>query len=341
MNIADKILKRQTLVLKRPDIDEEVWDLLSRKYFREEGQVYFASSGTSTTDIKIFEISHEAMLGHAKALGQHFDFSSQNRWLVCLPTYFMGGLSVIYRCLANNSEYYECSPKDIFEIHRTIREKKITHVSLIPYQLQLWLDNNLDFPESLEMVFVGGEAMSFKLFTQAKKTAPHLIYPTYGLSELCSQVATSKIDVYGKYKILPWVQIKETFPAVYDSPYHYTSIIKYSKGQITQTTTAYSHIQTQDEIEVDEGHLTFLRRSDRLFKYKGKYLDLDEIEYKLSKKLPDGTFFVDSVQKKITLFTTQEIQSTELDQIIEKVIKIDEIKKTPAGKIIKSSQFYL
>ena len=60
--------------------------------------VWLLSSGTQSVDeIKAIALSIEAILQSAKAVNKHLRATAKDRWLLTLPFYHIGGLSIFAR----------------------------------------------------------------------------------------------------------------------------------------------------------------------------------------------------------------------------------------------------
>ncbi len=114
-----------------------------------------------------------------------------DRWLLTLPLYHVGGLGILFRCLLAGA--CVSIPDDPREIVRSMKRLGATHLSLVPTQLRRVLsdpDRDEALP-GLKSVLVGGAATPDDLIDQALGAGLPLQL-TYGLTEMGSQVATSK-----------------------------------------------------------------------------------------------------------------------------------------------------
>jgi len=124
-------------------------------------------------------------VGSAERLG----VAPGDRWLVCLPTYHMGGLAPLVR-----STLYGTTAviQREFDADATARmtDREVTGVSLVPTMLARLLDAGWSPPDSLRFVLLGGAPASEDLLNRAL-AAGVPVFPTYGLTETASQVATA------------------------------------------------------------------------------------------------------------------------------------------------------
>lgn len=346
MDIFDKLDKDESLFLRRPDVDQSLWNNLVINYFNPKGHLYFCTSGTSGGSLKVIEIKHKTLLEHSKALCSHFHINENARWLICLPTYYMGGISIIYRSYICQSKYFITENVDICEIFKEVEDKHITHISLVPYQVNNLLKNELKIPKSIKMIFIGGDYLSRSDFLKLSKM-PNVFYPTYGASELCSQVATSKLSEYNTFNILPWNKCSiEEHRIKINSPFM-------AKGQYILTGNCVEYISfdqqsfhTQDTGVISKNSLKVEGRFDRNIKVAGKFINLDDIENSLEPVLKEN-FFVTSkedqrVGNKPVLVSTKIVDKDLIRKFgITESLVIPKFKYTNSSKLIKNLNAYL
>lgn len=116
----------------------------------------------------------------------------QDRWLVCLPLYHVGGLAILFRSLLYNTVSALMDAGGGFQpadIMRRIAQEPVTLVSLVPTMLWRMLDAGFTDPAHLRLILLGGAATSVELIERSRRL--HLpIVTTYGMTEAASQVAT-------------------------------------------------------------------------------------------------------------------------------------------------------
>ncbi len=123
----------------------------------------------------------------AKGANAHIPFQQGDRWLLSLPLYHVGGLSILFRSLLGGGSIV--IPDTNEDIVQAINKHQITHLSLVPTQLQRLLEKNID-PLEFKAILIGGGPIASSLIQEAReKKIP--IHITYGLTEMSSQVATS------------------------------------------------------------------------------------------------------------------------------------------------------
>ena len=142
---------------------------------------------------KICILKKQAFLTSAKAVNQHLECSSKDKWNINLPLFHVGGLSILARSYLGSYSYQKSDyPWDPKKWLKEITDQKITIASLVPAQVYDLVKLNLQAPKHLRAVVVGGDNLSFDLYKKAR----HLLWPllpSYGMTEACSQVATAQL----------------------------------------------------------------------------------------------------------------------------------------------------
>lgn len=130
------------------------------------------------------------LLFSAQASRERLGMKDGDRWLLTLPLYHIGGLSIIYRSYLDGTTVvlYE-GAFDPHRIAEMLMQYRVTLISLVPTQLHRMLDAEVKFPDSLRLILLGGAAASPELLRRAfERGLP--VATTYGLTEAASQVAT-------------------------------------------------------------------------------------------------------------------------------------------------------
>lgn len=127
----------------------------------------------------------------AMASALQFGLHKDDQWLVPMPLFHVGGLSVLLRSLIYGTTAVIHDRFDAKQVNRTIDEEGITLLSVVPTMLSRMLEERGEraYPSRLRLVLLGGSSASKSLLEQSI----HLGVPvaqSYGLTEACSQVAT-------------------------------------------------------------------------------------------------------------------------------------------------------
>jgi O-succinylbenzoic acid--CoA ligase len=114
-----------------------------------------------------------------------------DRWLLTLPLYHVGGLSIVFRSALYGTGIVLQDSFDAEQVWHAVETQGVTLVSLVPTMLYRLLEARpgQPLPPSTRLVLLGGAAASPDLINRCKAlNIP--VATTYGLTEACSQVAT-------------------------------------------------------------------------------------------------------------------------------------------------------
>jgi O-succinylbenzoic acid--CoA ligase len=130
-------------------------------------------------------------IGSAMNMGIRED----DRWLVCLPLFHVGGLSIVVRSVICGFATLIHDAFDPDDVNRSIDEDNVTIVSVVAVMLERMLDARQDrvYPTSLRCVLLGGGPASQSLLERCASIGIPVMQ-TYGLTETASQVATLPPD---------------------------------------------------------------------------------------------------------------------------------------------------
>ena len=154
-------------------------------------QGIFFTSGTTGFPkgvILTFENYHVNAIASAERLG----VDPHERWLLTMPLFHIGGMTIIFRSAIYGTQIVLHSGFDVDKVHHALTEENITIVSLVPTMLHRLLEKYPNFKpsSSLRAILLGGSGAPENLI----KKSLDLNLPialTYGLTEATSQVATS------------------------------------------------------------------------------------------------------------------------------------------------------
>ncbi|MBI5838590.1 MAG: o-succinylbenzoate--CoA ligase [Chloroflexi bacterium] len=154
-------------------------------------QGIFFTSGTTGFPkgaMLTFDNHHASALASAERLG----VDPHDRWLLTMPLYHIGGMSIVFRAAIYGITIALHSGFDVDAVYHALKNENITIVSLVPTMLHRLLEKYPDFTpsKSLRVILLGGAGAPASLLEKA--LALNLpIALTYGLTEAASQVATS------------------------------------------------------------------------------------------------------------------------------------------------------
>ncbi len=149
------------------------------------------TSGTEG-DSKPVRLSYANFVSSATASALRLGHLPDDRRLVCLPMYHMGGLSHVFRSTLHGTTavVQEGGGFDAKETVDNIVEYGVTQVSMVPTMLRRILDTGRASElDSLRYVLLGGAPATEELLRDAAEEGI-TVSPTYGMTETASQIAT-------------------------------------------------------------------------------------------------------------------------------------------------------
>lgn len=169
--------------------DVESADFEPFEWSRDDRLLILFTSGTTGTP-KPVDIRMGNLLSNAIASGFRLGTRPDDRWLVTLSFHHTGGIAPLYRAVLYGTtivlrESFEPGPAA-----DDIDRYDVTGVSLVPTMLQQMLDARGTLSDSLRIVLLGGAPASEELIERCQGFSIP-VYPTYGMTETASQVATA------------------------------------------------------------------------------------------------------------------------------------------------------
>ncbi len=172
----------------RPALRPELRDSLDP----DQDHAILFTSGTSGRP-KGARLSHASQLASARASAQRLGVEPDDRWLLCMPLYHVGGLAIVLRSAIHATTLVLHDAFEPGAVARALESDRLTQISLVPTMLARFLDAAPDLraPQSLRCVLLGGGPISPALVERAQARG-FALAPTYGLTEAASQVATAE-----------------------------------------------------------------------------------------------------------------------------------------------------
>lgn len=126
-----------------------------------------------------------AVAASARRLGN----TARDRWLLTLPIFHMGGLSVLWRSAAAGGTVVVHRRFDERRVAAAIRAQEITLASMVPTMLYRLLEFDPGPYHGMRGILLGGAAARRELVERGLEAGLPILQ-TYGMTEACSQVAT-------------------------------------------------------------------------------------------------------------------------------------------------------
>ncbi|MEA3503043.1 MAG: AMP-binding protein [Actinomycetota bacterium] len=112
-----------------------------------------------------------------------------DRWLLTLPLFHVGGISIVWRSLTAGGSI-ELHPRfDAAATAAALRSRPVTMASFVPTMLHRVLEYDPGPYDGLKAVLLGGAPASTDLVYRALSSGLPVLQ-TYGMTETCSQVST-------------------------------------------------------------------------------------------------------------------------------------------------------
>ena len=159
----------------------------------EETFCILFTSGSSGLP-KAVNISRKNIESSCNISQKNLNVEKSDKWLLCMPPYHAGGLSIIYRSLILGNKFHIEDDFNSEKVIDLIMSEKINIVSMVPtmlskivYQMK---DRNLIAPKSFKFVLSGGAKTPEELILSSNNIGLKTL-PTYGMTETSSQIATA------------------------------------------------------------------------------------------------------------------------------------------------------
>ncbi|NCG35351.1 MAG: AMP-binding protein [Dehalococcoidales bacterium] len=289
---------------------------------------------------KAVELSLENIETSSHISQENLNVKNSDIWLLCMPPYHAGGLSIMFRSLIYRNKIYIENSFDPERVISLILDKKVTIISLVPTMLfkiiKLMENKNIKVPKEFNFILCGGASVPNNLISQAKKIGI-LVVPTYGMTETSSQIATaSPLDKFrpdsSVGKVLNDINIK--FNKNNEILVQSKVVAKYYNNKICS-----SWLYTGDTGYLDnENYLYITGRVDDLIISGGENINPLEIEQIINT--------IDYVEESVVVGIKDAYWGEILSVVLfaRKKISIDEIKKHLSAldkyKIPKKIFFY-
>lgn len=251
----------------------------------DQAAVVVFTSGSSGAP-RAAQLSYGNLYYSALGSNRNIKLLSHDRWVLSLPLYHVGGLGILFRCLLAGATVVIPGADETIE---SAQEKfRATHLSLVGTQLYRLLRAE-KLPASFRMVkaiLLGGSAISPALVAAAHhRKLP--VFPSYGLTEMASQVTTMRPDspppkheTSGKLLKNRDLQIADDGEILVCGDTLFQGYVE--DGRVRDARDAHGWFHTGDLGSLDaDGYLTVHGRKDFMFISGGENIHPEEIEVAL------------------------------------------------------------
>jgi O-succinylbenzoic acid--CoA ligase len=144
----------------------------------------------SSGDVKFVQHSHHNHLESARGSNKNIELNYSDGWLLSLPLYHVGGLSILFRAGLTGAAVI--IPEEKESLLEEIDKYGVTHISLVATQLQRLLKDEAGprILQRMKAILIGGSAIQPLLIQRAlDHNLP--IHVSYGSTEMASQITTT------------------------------------------------------------------------------------------------------------------------------------------------------
>ncbi len=348
--------KTEPQIICHPQYQELVPTILKGlASYQLENHFILFSSGT-TGGVKGYAVSKDALFANAKASNDHFKLTSEDVWALSLPVYHIGGLSVVARAHLLGNKIIDARHWNPETWPETIKDATIT--TIVPTQLYDLVKRGTQAPQKLKFIIVGGDFLSSKLKEEAMKLGWPVIR-TFGMSEVCSQLASAKQPENDEIELFPIHQIKigdENRLLVKSEALFTLQFILTDKLQVTLARDLCDEemfYKTNDQAQFNEGHFKHLGRLGDEYKVAGHLVNLLQLKNTLSSLLIEKDLFgqmefqIEDDERKGKKLVLLTLLKNNPEALIKEIsheiapVKIDEVRilesfeRTHLGKLKK------
>lgn len=314
------------------------------------GHLFFATSG-STGASRWVALSRSALLVSARAVNTHLKVNSNDRWLLALPTFHVGGIGVLARAYAGSCSVVESVGSwSAAAYHQQVGQEGITLSSLVPAQLVDLVQLGVAAPSSLRVVLLGGGRLDDAIYQQAVDLGWPVV-ETYGMTETASQVATASVGSRSMMVLPSWqARVGRSDRLMLSGDALFTGYIECSDRHCQlRNPKSEDWFLTDDVVGLKDGEIEVLGRADRCVKILGELVNLDVVQRNFSKHfglsseivviaLPDlrqGMKLVAATDCKdldLTSVTLSQSGCHPLHRVVS-ISVIESLPRSPLGKI--------
>ncbi len=173
--------------------EEEITDYETEIDLDEVSHILYTSGTTGNP--KGVQLTYGNHYWNASSSALNLGLHQDDRWLLSLPMFHVGGLSILYRSVIYGMPVHLHEKFDVEAIHRDIMERGVTIVSVVTLMLEQLMDRlgQEQYPNTFRCMLLGGGPAPKTLVEQCQnRKVP--VFQTYGMTETASQFCTLDED---------------------------------------------------------------------------------------------------------------------------------------------------
>lgn len=315
-----------------PILNSERFNSFKNNLSEHKHMLWFETSGSSG-DPRIIGISQSGFLTAAESVNSALGIKSDDKWLIAIPTYHVGGASILARSLIGGFSTLQLKGKwNPAECLKVIEENKISVISLVPTQLFDLVRTQNSAPKSLRRIVLGGGKASAEIVSNAKKLGYQII-ETYGMTETSALAAIKDGD---SYSLLSHLSVKQSADG--ELQFKGESVVQ-KIGRVVSNKIEISDPRvdgwytSSDLGEVlDEKLFRFFSRKNRVVKILGELVSLDYVERAIQELFSGDNIAVVDIPderkgRELILFVESGNQSKTIEEVNQKLSAFERISQ--------------
>lgn len=182
--------KKSPLVKQSPAAIADMWDTTAHVGSAGADLVHTVvlTSGSAGKPRPV-RLTHRNVAAAVSASQQRLGNTSADKWLLAMPLFHVGGLSILWRSAAAKGTVVVHNKFDAVRVVQAVKNGAVTMASFVPTMLYRILETDPGPYEGMKAVLIGGAAANRELVERGLD-AGLPICQTYGMTETTSQIAT-------------------------------------------------------------------------------------------------------------------------------------------------------
>ncbi len=157
--------------------------------YPERDDVFIVMFTSGTTGVpKAAPLTYGNIISSCIASNEKLNRFGEGVWQAVLPMYHIGGLQIMFRSIMNHSSFIIYDRFDAAAVLDDMNRFGVTHISVVDKILRDMIAADAESLKRYEVILMGGEPVNKATVSLYGGSN---LYMTYGMTETCSQIATS------------------------------------------------------------------------------------------------------------------------------------------------------